>query len=78
MIWKIYFEWLWSAVGDREKWCGDGETAGTQSERNAAANRRRKSARFAIHEFGQDGQEEMLRARAESTEAGRSISACWS
>jgi hypothetical protein len=45
---------------------------------NAAANRRRKPARFALHESGQDGQAEMLRAEAESAEAGRSVSACWS
>jgi len=28
---------LRSAVGEREKWSGDGETAGTKAERNAAA-----------------------------------------
>ena len=28
---------LRSAVGEREKWSGDGETAGTETERNAAA-----------------------------------------
>ena len=28
---------LRSAVGEREQWSGDGETAGTESERNAAA-----------------------------------------
>ncbi len=28
---------LRSAVGEREKWSGDGETAGTESESNAAA-----------------------------------------
>ena len=28
---------LRSAVGEREKWSGDGETAGTESERNTAA-----------------------------------------
>jgi hypothetical protein len=50
----------------------------SEPERNAAANRRRKPARFAIHESGQDGQAEMLRAEAKSAEAGRSISVCWS
>jgi predicted nuclease of restriction endonuclease-like (RecB) superfamily len=36
---------LRSAVGEREKWSGDGETAsGTKSKRNAAAGRRRKPA----------------------------------
>jgi len=34
---KIKFEWLRSAVGERGKWSADGETAGTESERNAAA-----------------------------------------
>ena len=28
---------LRSAVGERKQWSGDGETAGTESERNAAA-----------------------------------------
>jgi hypothetical protein len=28
---------LRSAVGERKQWSGDGETAGTKSERNAAA-----------------------------------------
>ena len=35
---------LRSAVGEREKWSGGGETAGTESERNAAPDRRRKPA----------------------------------
>src|SRR5665213_2418479 len=29
--------WLRSAVGERKQWSADGETAGTESERNAAA-----------------------------------------
>jgi len=29
--------WLRSAVGEREKWSAGGETAGTEPERNAAA-----------------------------------------
>jgi len=29
--------WLRSADGEREQWSADGETAGTESERNAAA-----------------------------------------
>ena len=34
---KSYLRGLRSAVGEREQRSGDGETAGTQSERNAAA-----------------------------------------
>jgi len=44
---------------------------------NPAANRRRKPARFALQESGQDGQA-VLRAGAESAEADRSISDYWS
>ena len=32
----LYF-WLRSAVGERKQWSADGETDGTESERNAAA-----------------------------------------
>ena len=40
---------LRSAVGERKQWSGDGETAGTESERNAAAEPQTEARRC----FGQ-------------------------
>ena len=37
---------LWSAVGERRKWSGGGETAGTQTERNAAAEPQTEARRI--------------------------------
>jgi hypothetical protein len=51
---------------------------GSEPERNAAAELLTEADAIAIHESVQDEQAEMLRAGAESAEAGRGISACWS
>jgi hypothetical protein len=38
--------WLRSAVGEREEWSAAGETAGTESERNAAAEPQTEARRY--------------------------------
>jgi hypothetical protein len=42
---------LWSAVGERKKWSGGGETAGTKSERNAAAEPQTEAAASAALQY---------------------------
>jgi hypothetical protein len=63
--------WLRSAVGERKQWSADGETAGTESERNAAAEPQTEASANADHQI-------QLVTRARLATSAAEQSALWS
>jgi hypothetical protein len=65
---------LRSAVGERKQWSAGGETAGTEPERNAAAEPQTEAARVWRIKKSKNGQPDVTWDGAESAKAGHGIS----